>query len=81
MLAKEALAGRESVRFFEAAQVCSQPHAKKPSEILPVRLTIYLLVQMNHAHSSAHSPFSSQGGKGTSGRGPKPTSSEPGKNV
>lgn len=57
---------------------CQETFAQK---VLPAGLTIYLLIQMLHAHSSAHSPFSSQEGKGPSGRGPNPTSSEPGKNV
>lgn len=39
VLAKEALDGRESVPFFEAAQGCSPHHAKKLSEIPLAHLT------------------------------------------
>lgn len=46
--------------FFEAAQVCSPPHPKEPSKILPAHLMLCFLVQMLHAYTSAHSPLSSQ---------------------
>lgn len=77
MLVKKALAGREcGLR----AGTGMHGDAEEPYGILPIH-PIYLLLWVLNDHSSAHSAFSSQEGKGTSGRGPESIPSEPGKNV
>lgn len=53
--------------FLRAAQGCSAPRAEKPYGIFPTRLMSCFLFWMLHARPCAHSPFSSQEGKGRSG--------------